>query len=253
MSTVLSMDTKIAPEEALRDFEHPWRLACSLPPPELARVGRKVSRFEQDAVSVVSPIGSASFRPRIKIETQREHSELALLYRVIESTAFAPNGMEVGQCKFYVCRGLRGKPEMDPEWIAQEMDNISQSTCDMACTLLDCDGWVLWECVNDSSLVVAERIEIKPEFRGSSLWRELFALSLRHSIESHRDLPEFGYLKAFPLQYEGNLTGNETAFAEASEKLKRLYATKLSAHQLSDDDSHDAYMKFPIAHAASAP
>jgi hypothetical protein len=141
---------------------------------------------------------------------------------------------------------------MDTDWIVEEMDAISSSVYDMAAMLMDCDEWALYECVNDSALIVAERLEVEPAFRGSALWRELFALSLRHSIEQGRDLPAYGYLKAFPLQFENNMKGDKEAFAEASKKLQQLYAVNLSAEQVPDAKKHGSYMRFPVGEFTTA-
>lgn len=135
---------------------------------------------------------------------------------------------------------------MDTDWIVEEMDAISSSVYNMAAMLMECDAWALYECVNESALIVAERIEVEPAFRGSALWRELFALSLRHSLVQSRDLPAYGYLKAFPLQFENNMKANEEAFAKASKKLMRLYAVNLSAKRVPDAEKYGCYMRFPV-------
>lgn len=220
--------------------------AKALPPAEVQRVGRNTSRFEYAAVSTCTAPGGQSFYPRIIVESHREDHEIPLMYRVIEAKAFDPAGSQIAECSFYTCRRLRTKPEMDADWIADELDNVSSSVSRMAYTLLEVDQFNLEDFVNQSSLVVAERIEVQPDFRGTSFWKELFALCLRHSLEPRIQAPEIGYLNAFPLEFEGKLQGNEAAFARGKRRLQLLYAMNLGARVLTDEVAHGCLMEFPI-------
>lgn len=220
--------------------------AKALPPAEVQRVGRNTSHFEYTAVSTCTAPDGSSFNPRIVIESRREYSDLAVMYRVIEAKAVAPGGAQIAECSFYTCRRPRTKPQLDAEWIANEMDNISSDASHMANTLLEVDAFNLEDCVNGSSLVVADRIEVQAEFRGTSLWKELFALCLRHSLEQQIRVPEFGYLNAFPLEFRGKVQGNEATITQGKRRLQLLYAMSLGARVISNDGTHGSYMEFPI-------
>lgn len=230
----------------LRATTNALDLAKALPPATIQRTGRNTSHFEHTAVSTCTAPDGSSFNPRIVIESRREYSELAVMYRVIEAKAIAPGGAQIAECSFYTCRRPRTKPEMDAEWIADELDNISSSVSRMAYALLEIDQFNFEDFVNQSSLVVAERIEVQPEFRGTSFWKELFALCLHHSLEPRMQVPEIGYLNAFPLEFEGKVQGNEAAFARGKRRLQLLYAMNLGARVVTDEVLHGCLMEFPI-------
>ena len=89
-------------------------------------------------------------------------------------------------------------------------------------------------------------LEVQPEFRGTSFWKELFALCLHHSLEPRIQVPEIGYLNAFPLEFEGKVQGNEAAFARGKRRLQLLYAMNLGARVVTDEVPHGCLMQFPI-------
>lgn len=234
------------PSSFLRTCTNVLETAEALPQPVAQRVGRWSASFEYKAITTLNTPDGNLFKPSVKIETRREYHELDLIYRVIEATATGPDGLNIGDCSFYTCRRPRNKPEMDPDWIADEMDNISSAVSRMAATLLEVNAFDLDYYVNKSSLVVADRVQVQPAFRGSSFWKELFALCLRHALEPRVLVPDCGYLHAFPLEFEGKVKGNENEFARGTQRLQNLYGRALGARELAMTNLNGCYMTFPI-------
>lgn len=126
------------------------------------------------------------------------------------------------------------------------MDEISEAVSWMGCVLLRDAPYALEHCVNRSILVVADRAVVEPCFRGTFLWRDLFALCVRHALYPCVPAPDCGYLQAFPLDFEGRVKGNEVAFGRATQRLERLYGAVLGANVLATTESAGSFMAFPI-------
>lgn len=234
------------PPTFLRSGTTALETANALPQALAQRVKRWSATFDYRAMTTLTTADGQFFNPSIRVESRREDHDLDLMFRVIEATATGPNGSTIADCSFYTCRRPRTKPAMDADWIAEEMDNISAAAGRMGATLLEVDEFNLEHYVNSSSLVVADRVQVLPEFRDTSFWKELFALSLRHALEPRVPVPEFGYLHAFPLEFEGRVDGNQEAFAHGTRRLQHLYSKSLGARELAAGHSTGCYMTFPI-------
>lgn len=234
------------PPAFLRSNTTALDIARVLPQAVAQQVGRWSAKYEYKAVTTFHIADGQLFNPSIKIESCRGYHDLDLIYREIEATATGPDGSNIAECTFYTCRRPRTKPAMDPDSIALEMDNISSAVSRMAGTLLEVDEFSLEYLVNKSSLVIADRVQVQPAFRGTSFWKELFALCLRHALEARVPTPVVGYLHAFPLEFEGKGAGNTEAFRLATYRLQNLYEKAIGAQVLTPADSTGCYMTFPI-------
>lgn len=164
------------------------------------------------------------------------------------------NRSEIGKCKFLTYRRKRNRPWLDAEFIASEMDALSHEAMQIAEALLEADPISLEWSFNKSCLLVADRITITPEHRGSGAWKALYFTTMEQALRQAKALPDEFFFKVFPLQFENNVTDeNLEAFEKAERQLRLLYAIHLNAAPLDLPKQYDCFMRAPIpAHILSS-
>ncbi|WP_374481282.1 hypothetical protein [Zoogloea sp.] len=139
---------------------------------------------------------------------------------------------------------------MDVGTIGYWMDSIDAQTFDIFDALAEADCFGLESYFNETCLLVAQRIEITPAARGKGAWKALYFATMQKALEAQRRPPVEFFFKAFPLEYEGNVTEKNAAeFAAAQRALKLLYSVQLGAVSLDLPASFDCYMRAPVPDA----
>ena len=184
----------------------------------------------------------------IELSTVRaSYSDVGIMLFITSGKLTRHSGEEIGQCQFDLYRRKRNRSWMDFEDIYYWMDVISGSGQRMAQALGE-DGWIEAEYnFNTSALLVAERIHIEPSARGQGAWKSLYFATMEKALKPLRRTPEEFFFKAFPLEFEGNVTKeNEREFKAAERGLKLSYQVHLGAKALEVPADLGCYMRAPV-------
>lgn len=184
----------------------------------------------------------------IKFETCRESSvDQKLMAFRTTGILVAENEEVLGKSRFYVLRKKRNQPPMGAEEITDEFDAISQSITEIGEVLLSEDQFCLEYYFNTSCLLIADRIWIDADHRGSTLWKTLYFATMEEALRPLKKTPEEFFFKAFPLKFENRVTEkNRSEFAKAQRDLTILYAIHLNAKRLDFSECTDSYMRAPL-------
>lgn len=185
----------------------------------------------------------------IRIQTTRRSSpDLQLMAHVTEGLLTAGDGRLAGKCSFLTYRRKLNRSWQDSESIYWEMDAISNSAHELADALVTWDEYE-FECYfNESCILVAERVEVDPAYRGDGKWKELYFATMAAALAGQQSrVPDQFFFKVFPLEFESNVTdGNRSDFEVALRSLKLLYTIHLGARSLDLPPEYGCFMRAPV-------
>lgn len=183
----------------------------------------------------------------IQFETVRDGDcDLDLMAINTTGSLISAAGEAIGNCRFIVYRKKRNRPQLDADEIFSELDALSHSAMQIGEALMDTYEFELVYNFNTSCLLVADRVFVEPEYRGASLWKALYFATMEEALRPLKNVPDEYFFKAFPLEYEGNVTEeNRSEFQEAERNLKVMYSIHLNAKKLCTEGS-GCFMRAPV-------
>lgn len=192
--------------------------------------------------TVVTSFGS------IRFETVRDGDrDLPLMAFVTDGKLVSSEGALVGECRFIVYRRKRNRSWMTTRDICYAMDDLSSRALQVGEAIWTYDECELEYFFNLSCLLVAERVEISPQFRGAGAWKALYFATMEKALEPLKHTPSKFFFKVFPLEFEGKVTEeNLTKFAKAERGLRVLYAVHLNAKKLDLPENFGCFMRASV-------
>lgn len=176
---------------------------------------------------------------RIELEKQNEgYPDLSGMVLVSTAKLFDEE-KEIGFCQFTTYRKRKNECFVGLGNIAFSLDAISSRHANNFERIASVSTYILEENFNDSAVVVADTVEIEPPYRGSGLWKKLYAHTLQFATEKLRRIPDEFYFEAFPLEFSGyeNFEAIKEDFKRERDKLVRLYEYELKADIESESDN----------------
>lgn len=185
----------------------------------------------------------------IRIETTRCSSpDLQLMAHETEGVMTAEDGRRVGTCTFLTYRRKLNGPSLDTESIYFELDEFSDSAVQVVDALVAWNQYELEYYFNESCVLVAERVEIDPAYRGDAKWKHLYFQTMAGALAGQRRRrPDQFFFKVFPLEFERKVTDeNRSGFEVALRSLKLLYSIHLGARSLDLPSEYGCFMRAPV-------
>jgi hypothetical protein len=175
------------------------------------------------------------------------HSSFQLMSYETAGELTTVDGRIVGRSRLALHRRKLNRRAMGAWEIFEELDSHSDAAMQVGEALLHDYPFDLEHYFNGSGLLVAEHIEIEPEFRGGSLWRQLYFATLGAAIKPLRKKPVEYFFKAFPLAFVGNVMDENCGeFEKALRSLKLMYSIHLGAKQRELSPEFGCFMRAAV-------
>ena len=191
---------------------------------------------------VPSPFGS------IELTTRQDASpDFDLITFHTMGRLILPDGEVAGVCRFASYRKLRDGAALSAAGFCREMEAVSQEELDLGEALAAWNPPGLEGYLNDSCLLIAERVEVFAPLKGSGAWKSLYLATMEKALASHPKRPETFFFTVFPLDFTGRVSrANHGEYLAALRNMKLFYAAHLDARAFGVPGKNGCFMRAPV-------